>query len=153
MGSNRTARIARVIREEASRVILYELSDPRIGFVTVTKVKVSGDLSLARVYVSILGDDGDRDKTMDVLGHAARIVQRAVAPRLRTRIIPHISFQFDASVEGTARLSRLIREARATDADGGLSGPPSGGDDGADVTAPEAGAGTDGAADAAGERP
>ncbi|MHC4503843.1 MAG: 30S ribosome-binding factor RbfA [Planctomycetota bacterium] len=60
VSGNRRERIARVIREEASRVILYELADPRIGFVTVTKVKVSGDLQSARVFLSVLGDEADR---------------------------------------------------------------------------------------------
>ena len=119
MSGNRRERMARVIREEASRVILYELADPRIGFVTVTKVKVSGDLQSARVFVSVLGDRADRSKTMKALDRAARVVRRAVAPRLRTRLIPSISFEFDESVEGAFRVEGLIREARATDANPG----------------------------------
>ena len=117
MSGNRRERIARVIREEASRVILYELADPRIGFVTVTKVKVSGDLQSAKVFVSVLGKEGDRTKTMRALAHATNVVRRAVAPRLKTRLMPSISFEFDESVEGAIRVESLIREARATDSD------------------------------------
>ena len=117
MAGNRKERVARVIREEASRVVLYELADPRIGFVTVTKVKVSADLQHARVYVSVMGDEPSRDGTMAVLDKAARVVQRAVGPRLKMRTIPRIEFEFDPSVEGSIRVSALIREARATDAD------------------------------------
>ena len=117
MSGNRRERIARVIREEASRVILYELADPRIGFVTVTKVKVSGDLQTAKVFVSVLGSPGDRSKTMHALARATKVVRKAVAPRLKTRLLPSISFQFDESVEGAARVQGLIREARATDSD------------------------------------
>jgi ribosome-binding factor A len=113
----RRDRIARVIREEASRVILYELADPRIGFVTVTKVKVSGDLQQARVFVSVLGKEGDRTKTMHALARASKVVRRAVAPRLKTRLVPSISFEFDESVEGAIRVEGLIRQARATDSD------------------------------------
>ena len=117
MPGNRKERIARVIREEASRVVLYELADPRIGFVTVTKVKVSGDLQLATIFVSVLGSEGDRSKTMHALSRATKVVRRAVAPRLKTRLLPSIAFEFDESVEGAARVQGLIREARATDPD------------------------------------
>ena len=117
MAGNRRERIARVIREEASRVILYELADPRIGFVTVTKVKVSGDLQTARIFLSVLGSAGDRSKTMHALARATKVVRKAVAPRLKTRLLPSIEFEFDESVEGAARVQGLIREARATDSD------------------------------------
>jgi ribosome-binding factor A len=117
MAGNRAERIARVIREEASRVVLYELADPRIGFVTITKVKVSADLAHARVYVSVLGDQPVIDKTMAVLEGAVRVVQRAVGPRLKMRSMPHIDFEYDPSIEGAVRVSQLIREARATDFD------------------------------------
>ncbi|MHC5053712.1 MAG: 30S ribosome-binding factor RbfA [Planctomycetota bacterium] len=117
MPGNRKERIARVIREEASRVILYELADPRIGFVTVTNVKVSGDLQTAKIFVSVLGTPGDRSKTMHALARATKVVRKAVAPRLKTRLIPSISFEFDESVEGAIRVQGLIKEARATDSD------------------------------------
>ena len=135
MAGNRKERIARVIREEASRVILYELSDPRIGFVTVTKVKVSGDLQTAKIFVSVMGSQADRSKTMHALARATKVVRKAVAPRLKTRLLPAISFEFDESVQGAARVQDLIREARATDAD--ASKPQAGGDagDGAEVEA------------------
>ena len=126
MAGNRRERIARVIREEASRTVLYELADPRIGFVTVTKVKVSADLSHARVYVSVYGDDGARDSTMQALSRAATVVRRAVAPRLKTRIIPHIEFEFDPSVQKAIQMEQLIREARASDPDGGTGEDPAG---------------------------
>ena len=122
MAGNRKERVARVIREEASRVVLYELADPRIGLVTVTKVKVTADLQHARVYVSVMGDEPSRDDTMAVLEKAARVVQRAVGPRLKMRTIPRIEFEFDPSVEGSIRVSALIREARATDADAVAAG-------------------------------
>jgi len=138
VGGNRKERVARVIREEASRVVLYELADPRIGFVTVTKVKVSADLQHARVYVSVMGDAPSRDETMGVLERAARVVQRAVGPRLKMRTIPRIEFEFDPSVEGSIRVSALIREARATDADATAArNAPSGDEAPAETDAPD----------------
>ena len=144
MPGKRRERMARVIREEASRVILYQLADPRIGFVTVTKVKVSGDLQQARVFVSVFGKEGDRTKTMRALTRAAKVVRRAVAPRLKTRLIPSISFEFDESIEGAIRVEDLIREARATDSDapkpdaGGRPDEPGGGAEAPGVPAEEA---------------
>lgn len=119
MAGRRGERIARIIREEASRVVLYELGDPRIGFVTVTKVKVSADLSHARVYVSVYGDGEARDRTMKALSRVASVVQRACGPRLKTRIMPHIEFEFDPSIERAIHMSQLIEKARASDPDGG----------------------------------
>ncbi len=119
MAGRRGERIARIIREEASRVVLYELGDPRIGFVTVTRVKVSADLSHARVYVSVYGDDEAREQTMKVLIRAVKVVKRACGPRLKTRIMPQIEFEFDPSVAGAIRIRQLIKEARASDPDGG----------------------------------
>ncbi len=82
MPGKRRERIERIIREEASSVILFELADPRIGFVTVTRVKVTGDLQSARIFVSVLGDEADRSITMKALARAATVVRRAIAPRL-----------------------------------------------------------------------
>ena len=144
--------MARVIREEASRVILYELADPRIGFVTVTNVKVSGDLQTAKILVSVLGSPGDRSKTMHALARATKVVRRAVAPRLKTRLVPSISFEFDESVEGAIRVQGLIKEARATDSD---APKPDGGasvDEDAGGTDESTDRETDGGADDAPER-
>ena len=152
MAGNRRERIARVIREEASRVILYELADPRIGFVTVTKVKVSGDLQTAKIFLSVLGSAGDRSKTMHALARATKVVRKAVAPRLKTRLLPSIEFEFDESVEGAARVQGLIREARATDSD---APKPDAGDEAADGAADDVPDNTDvdveGATDGVGE--
>ncbi len=115
MPGNRRERIARVIREEASRVIIHELADPRIGFVTVTRVKVTGDLQSARIFVSVLGDEADRARTMKALARASMVVRRAIAPRLKTRLLPSISIEFDESLEEALHVEDLIRDARATD--------------------------------------
>jgi ribosome-binding factor A len=130
-------------------MVLYGLSDPRLGFVTVTKVKVSPDLQHAKVFVSVLGDQAERDTTMSVLENAARVIQRAVGPRLKTRTIPMISFEFDHSIEGSIRVSELIREARATDADAMSAEHPAQADDAIDEhqSAPAGEAGGDGGGD------
>jgi ribosome-binding factor A len=117
VGGTRAEKMARIIREEASRVVLYELADPRIGFVTVTKVKVSPDLQHATVFVSVMGDEAMRKQTMSVLEGAAKVVQRAIGPRMKGRTMPMVGFEFDPSIAGSLRVSELIRHARSTDVD------------------------------------
>ena len=84
----RLARVAEAIREVASETILYELHDPRVKQVTVTRAEVSGDLQHAKVYVSIMGTDKEQSLTMQGLRHAAGFIQSKLARRLQTRFTP-----------------------------------------------------------------
>lgn len=136
MASIRLQRVAEVIRETAARVIVQDLADPRIRFVTVTRAEVSPDLQNARVFVSVLGSDADRRTTMRALDRAARIVRHACGDALKVRRTPEIQFCFDESIERSAHISELIREARRTDPDGGEgTGPeaPAPGGEGGDA--------------------
>jgi ribosome-binding factor A len=100
MPSRSNQRLTEVIRQRAAHVILFELKDPRMGFVTITKVKLAPDLSTCVIYWSVIGTDGDRSKTLHALEHARLFIQRRVAEGLRTRSAPALSFEFDPSVEG-----------------------------------------------------
>ena len=113
MPSRRAARIAARIREEASNIILYELQDPRIEFVTVTKVDLSNDYRHATVYVSVLGDEAKRRTALRGLASARGLVQSRIAKSLRLREAPHIAFEFDPTIERSIEISRLIDEAIA----------------------------------------
>jgi ribosome-binding factor A len=115
MSDRKTERIARAIQMVASETILFRLKDPRVSFMTITKVKVTEDLRYATIYYSVLGDKADRTKTEHMLAQARPFVQSAVAGALRTRVTPSISFEFDPSVEGSIRVSHLIDQARAED--------------------------------------
>ena len=106
----RLKRISELVQRKASEVILYELKDPRMGFVTVTRVKLSGDLRHAVIYFSVVGTDGERSRTEHALQDAKGYVQREIASALRTRVTPSISFEYDASVEGSVRVSRILSE-------------------------------------------
>jgi ribosome-binding factor A len=112
----RTERLAEEIREEVAAMIGRELKDPRIGFVTVTRVELAADLRNAKVLVSVLGGAGDRDKTLEGLRRAAGFVRREIGRRIRMRHAPEISFQFDSGIDATDRVARLLDEVERTDA-------------------------------------
>lgn len=108
--NRRTQRVARLVKEEAARVIVSELRDPRIGFVTVTRVTISRDLSEARVFVTIFGAENEKLTTMKGLNGARGYVQTAIARILHTRTTPHIIFELDDSVEKTAALNDILNK-------------------------------------------
>jgi ribosome-binding factor A len=116
MKTHRLARVAEVIREVASETILFELRDPRVKMVTVTRAEVSGDLQHAKVYVSIMGTPKEQDLVMHGLKHAAGFIQSRVADRLQTRFTPVIKFVIDQGVKNSIEVSRLIHEALAESA-------------------------------------
>jgi ribosome-binding factor A len=108
--TRRTDRVAEEIREEVAQIVARELKDPRLGFVTVTRVDVTPDLHLARVHVGVLGDDRQRLKTMAGLKQAGGYVRRALGQRLRLRFTPEVVFLYDEGLEATDRVFRLLDE-------------------------------------------
>src|SRR5436190_10000610 len=111
MKMHRLVRVAEAIREVASETILFELRDPRVKRVTVTRAEVSGDLQHAKVYVSIMGTEKEQKLTMHGLRHAAGFIQSKLAQRLQTRFTPVISFVLDEGVKKSIEMTRLINEA------------------------------------------
>jgi ribosome-binding factor A len=105
--------MAEVIREVAAETILFELRDPRIKFVTVTRVEVSGDLQIAKIYVSVMGDQKTQDLALHGLTHSAGYVQSKLGSRLKTRFTPTVRFYLDEGVKKSIEVSRLINEALA----------------------------------------
>jgi ribosome-binding factor A len=88
-----------------------EIKDPRVGFVTVTRVEITPDLRSARVLVGVLGDATQRRRTMEGLGQATGFVRRAIGQRLRLRFTPELSFAYDEGLAATARVAELLDEA------------------------------------------
>jgi ribosome-binding factor A len=113
MKAHRLARVSEVIREVASETILFELSDPRVKGVTVTRAEVSADLQHAKVYVSIMGSAKEQELSMHGLRHASGFVQARLASRLKTRFTPVIKFILDEGVKKSIEMTRLINEALA----------------------------------------
>jgi ribosome-binding factor A len=113
MKAHRAARVAEVIREVASETILFELRDPRVKGVTVTRAEVSGDLQHSKVYVSVMGTPNEQELCLYGLKNAAGFVQSKLANRLKTRFTPQIQFVLDQGVKNSIEVSRLIKEALA----------------------------------------
>ena len=111
MKSHRLARVSEAIREVAANAILFEIKDPRVKNVTVTRAEVSADLQHAKVFVSIMGTEKEQQLSMHGLKSAAGFVQTKVADRLTTRYVPHITFVLDEGVKKSIEIARLIREA------------------------------------------
>ena len=114
--SRRTSRLGEEIREEVARMIATEVKDPRIGFVTVTRVEVGTDLRNARVFVGILGSEADREKTLVGLRQAAGFMRRSLGQKLRLRHTPELTFTWDEGLEAHDRIARILAEVQTADA-------------------------------------
>jgi ribosome-binding factor A len=110
MDYRRPDKVGGVIKEEISQMLLREIKDPRIGFVTITRVKVSKDLRFVKVYFSVLGDQSAREDSLRGLNSATGFMRRELGRRLRLRYVPDIVFSFDPSLEHMGRLAELIQE-------------------------------------------
>jgi ribosome-binding factor A len=107
--TDRMRRVNEAIREVLA-VALLELKDPRIGFVTVTGVETSPDLRHARVFVSVLGSESKRDRSLEGLAAAHGVLQARLARELRMKRTPQLAFEYDPSVERGVRMTQLIDE-------------------------------------------
>jgi ribosome-binding factor A len=113
---DRPARVAEEFQHEVSAILARGLKDPRIvGFITVTGAKMSPDLREVVVYLSVHGDEAVKTKTMAGLAAAAGYIQREAARHLRLRVVPHMRFEWDGSIEEGDKIERLLREAKAKD--------------------------------------
>ena len=110
MSQRRVERLAEEIREEVAAIIARGLKDPRIGFVTVTRVALNPDLRTAHVNVGVLGDQAERDKTLKGLRQAAGFVRRELGQRVRMRHTPELVFHYDAGLDATDRIAQLLAE-------------------------------------------
>jgi ribosome-binding factor A len=113
MQGSRPERIGEEIRREISELLMRDVHDPGIGLVTLTRVKVSPDLQLARVYYTRMGDERARGETARALERATPFLRRQVGQRLRLRRVPELQFHFDASVEYQDRVERILIELEA----------------------------------------
>src|SRR5262245_62835574 len=108
--SHRSHRLAEELKNEISAIIAQEVKDPRVGFATVTEVKVSPDLRYARVSVSVLGSSEEKQETLEALVRATGYIRRLVGARVRMRHTPELSFVYDDSIERGDQMMRLFDE-------------------------------------------
>jgi ribosome-binding factor A len=108
MAGPRMRRINEVLREVVGAAISGDLSDPRIGFVTVTSVETSPDLRTAKVFVSVLGDEEARQATLDGLRSSHGVIQSRIAAETRMKRTPTVTFHYDDTIEQGVRISKLL---------------------------------------------
>jgi ribosome-binding factor A len=107
---SRPERVADQLRAELAQLLSREVHDPGVGFVTLTRVHVSPDLQMARVYYTSLGDDTGRRATARALERASPFLRRQIGRRLRLKRVPEITFTYDDSIAGQDRIERLLNE-------------------------------------------
>jgi ribosome-binding factor A len=114
MAGPRMRRINEVLREVVGAAVAGELNDPRIGFVTVTSVETSPDLRTAKVFVSVLGDEEEREATLSGLRSSHGVVQSRIAAETRMKRTPKLTFHYDDTIEKASRVSELLDEGEET---------------------------------------
>jgi len=113
--SRRLARLAGQFQVEISDIIRRKLKDPRLGFVSVTRAKVSADLSYASVYFSVIGSKNDTERTMTCLEHAANFIRSELGRRLHIKRIPELRFFYDDSSVKGARIEKILKNLKEGD--------------------------------------
>lgn len=120
--SRRLGRLGSQIQAEVSDIIARKVKDPRLGFVTLTGVKVSADLSYASVYVSILGTDGDIKRNLACLESAKSFIRSELGKRLSVRHVPELRFHHDDSGLRGARIDSILKDLKEARDDGSPEG-------------------------------
>jgi len=107
----RSQRVSDQNREEIAEIIMNKVKDPRLGFVTVTGAKITEDLKIATIYLSILKEE-EKETTLEMLNSAKGFIRAELAKRLRMKFIPSLTFRIDESLEYGVRIEKLLREIK-----------------------------------------
>lgn len=110
MSNIRANRVAEQIKIEISDIINNKIKDPRIGFLTITDVEVTGDLQQAKVFFSVLGDEEEREESLLGLSKANGFIRSEIGQRIRLRKVPEIIFEYDVAHEYGNHIDALLRE-------------------------------------------
>lgn len=108
--SFRSKQVGEQMKKELSEIISRKIKDPRVGFVTVTDVEVTGDLQQATVYISVLGDEQKKEETLIGLSKAKGFIRSEIGKRIRLRKTPEIFFEFDESIDYGNRIETLLNQ-------------------------------------------
>ena len=115
MPQYRKDRLCSEIVRETGKILLHEIQDPRLGFVTVTRAKVSDDYQYARIFVSVMGGQREKKMSMQALRHACGYVQRELSRRIRIRTFPEVTFELDESIEKAFKMQELLDDLEKLD--------------------------------------
>jgi len=110
---SRPERVGEEIRHELAQLIARQVHDPGIGFLTITKVRMTSDLQSARVYYTTIGDEKARKETGRALGRATPFLRRHIGKRLRLKHVPELDFFYDESIERQDRIERIMLDLQA----------------------------------------
>lgn len=110
MSNLRANRVAEQIKKELGEILTQKIKDPRIGFVTVTDVEVTGDLQQATIFISVLGDDQKKEDTLIGLSKAKGFIRTEIGQRIRLRKTPEVFFKYDEAYEYGNRIESILRE-------------------------------------------
>lgn len=109
---HRQPRVAQAIQKEISQMVLRELKDPRLGFVTITQIEVTKDLRIARVFYSVMGNEPARQSSQRALEAAKGFIRKRLGERLRLRYTPELQFILDDSIEKHLRITKLLNDLK-----------------------------------------
>jgi len=112
MEGKRSEKVADLIQKEVSEMLLRSIKDPRIGFVTITRVIMSEDCRLAKVYFSVAGTEEEKERSLEGLNSAKGYIRKELGRRVRLRYTPEIVFKFDPSVEYAIHIEEVIRQLK-----------------------------------------
>src|SRR5262245_42243622 len=113
VSSNRPDRVGEAIRDELSQLLAREVQDPGIGFITLTRVSVTPDLQVARVYYTSMGDEKAQRETAKALKRATPFLRRQIGSRIRLRRVPELTFFYDESIAHTDRVEQILQDLKA----------------------------------------
>lgn len=117
MAGHRHGRVQEDIKRELARLIREEIKDPRLGLVSLTSVEVTNDLKQAKVYYSVLGQQGQQTESQNVLKQASGFLRRELARFIKARTVPELVFVFDPSIQRGSRIAQLLEETKREQAD------------------------------------
>ena len=103
-------RVAKELQREISQIILFELNDPRLGFITVTRTEPSPDLQSSKIFVTVLGNEDARKTSITLLNNATNHIYKLLLKRIKMRYIPKLSFHYDESVEEELKVYKLLEQ-------------------------------------------
>lgn len=109
---SRPDRVGEQIRQELSQIIAQQVHDPGVGFITLTRVKVTPDLQLARVLYTVLGDDKQKKETAKALERVIPFLRRQIGSRIRLRRVPDLQFFYDESIEHQDRIEQILLDLK-----------------------------------------
>ncbi len=108
----RASRVAEELRKVITQVLLEELSNPKLGFLTVTKVLVTDDLRLGKIYYSVLGNEEQKDATLEALTEELPFIRRLVAQQLDMRYAMEIRFELDTSIDHSFKIDNILKKIK-----------------------------------------